>query len=127
MAVVNILLLILQGLLGAAFTGSGTSKLLPGDNPSKQGYAKVRLPMWWLTPIGLTEIVAGISLFVGFFVSLFAVLGTVLAVCTMAGAVLAHVVRDKKFEGYPALVLLVLSSMVLWRHWPELVRLVGIL
>jgi uncharacterized membrane protein YphA (DoxX/SURF4 family) len=123
----NILLLILQGLLGVAFTGSGTSKLLPGDNPSKQGYAKVRLPMWWLTPIGLTEVVAGLSLFVGFFVPFFALLGAVLAVCTMAGAVLAHVVRDRKFEGYAALVLLVISSIVLWRHWPELLRLVGIL
>jgi uncharacterized membrane protein YphA (DoxX/SURF4 family) len=118
----NILSLILQGLLGIVFTASGMFKVLPGDNPSKQGYIKVRLPMWWLTPIGLTEVVAGLSLFVGFFVPFFAVLGAVLAVCTMAGAVLAHVVRDKKFQGYPALVLLVLSSIVLWRHWPELVR-----
>jgi uncharacterized membrane protein YphA (DoxX/SURF4 family) len=123
----NIVLLILQGLLGAAFTASGTLKLLPGDNPSKQGYAKVRLPMWWLTPIGLTEVVAGLSLFAGFFVPSVAVLGAVLAVCTMAGAVLAHVVQDKKFAGYPALVLLILSGLVLWRHWPELVSLVGIL
>jgi uncharacterized membrane protein YphA (DoxX/SURF4 family) len=122
-----IIVLMLQGLLGVVFTASGTFKVLPSDNPSKQSYAKLRLPMWWLAPIGIVEIVAGLSLLVGFFVPTLVVLGAVLAVCTMAGAVLAHIMRDKKFEGYPALVLFVLSSIVLWRHWTELANLVGIL
>jgi uncharacterized membrane protein YphA (DoxX/SURF4 family) len=119
----NIIFLLLQGLLGFGLTMSGVLKVVPGDNPAKQGYAKVRLPMFWLTPIGLIEMMAGLGLIVGFFVPPLAAVGAVLAVCSMAGAVLAHVVQDKRFDGYQALVLLVLSSIVLWQKLPELLSL----
>jgi uncharacterized membrane protein YphA (DoxX/SURF4 family) len=119
----NLLFLILQGFLSIAFLGSGLLKVVPGDTPPKQNYAKMRLPMWWLAPIGYTEVITGLCVLIGFFLPVFLVVGAVLAFCTMAGAVLAHVVRDETYEGYPALVLLLVSGVVLWANWASVMRL----
>lgn len=116
---------LLQGFLALAFVVSGSLKVVPGDNKPKQKFAKMRLPGWWLAPIGITEVFAGLCLLIGFFVFGWTAFGAALAVVTMAGAVLAHVIQDEHYEGYPALILLVVSSLVLWLHWSEVMKLLA--
>lgn len=110
---VGALIIALQSLLIVAFVASGTLKLVPGDNGSKRNYAKLRLPGWWLAPIGAVEVAAALCLFAGFWSPLGAGIGAVLMVATMLGAVASHVVQDARFAGYPALVLLVGSAAFL--------------
>lgn len=113
----------LQGFLVAAFVMSGGLKLLPSDTMAKRNYDKMRLPMWWLAPIGVIELVTGVCLAAGLFFPGWTALGALIGVATMAGAVLAHLVQDKAYDGYSALVLLVVSSVVLWAHGGELTAL----
>ncbi|MGL4609406.1 MAG: DoxX family protein [Trueperaceae bacterium] len=115
----------LQGFLALAFVISGGLKVIPGDNKPKQNFAKMRLPAWWLAPIGITEVLAGLFLVIGFFSFGWSALGAALAVVTMAGAVLAHIIQDEHYEGYPALILLSVGCFVLWLNWSEVMKLLA--
>lgn len=112
----------LQGFLVVAFVMSGGLKLVPGDTMAKRNYDKMRLPIWWLAPIGVTELVTGVCLAVGLFFPGWTAWGALVGVATMAGAVLAHLVQDKTYNSFSALVLLLASSIVLWVHGGELTR-----
>lgn len=119
----NILFLLLQGFLGIAFTASGVLKIIPGNTAPKQNFSKMHLPAWWLGPIGILEVTTGLCILAGFFIPMFLLLGAVLAVCIMASAVLAHLIKDEKYEGYPALILLVVSGLILWGNWEKVTSL----
>jgi uncharacterized membrane protein YphA (DoxX/SURF4 family) len=110
--------IVLQAVLALAFAGSGILKLVPGDTAPKRNYAQLRLPGWWLAPIGAVEVVAALCLLVGFWQPESARAGAALAGCAMLGAVGAHLLRDPRFGGYPALVLLVGSvALLALRAW----------
>lgn len=64
----QIALAILQGLIGVAFTPNGIMKLL-GVGPSIQHFKEFRYPRWFLSFTGAVEVLAGIGLLVGFWIT----------------------------------------------------------
>jgi uncharacterized membrane protein YphA (DoxX/SURF4 family) len=118
-----------QVFLGIAAFGSGVMKIIPGETVPKKNFAKMQLPAWWLAPIGMLEALCGIGLLIGFWWPTVAAISAALMACTMLGAVSAHVrsliFLGKKYDGYPALVLLVISAGVLIGRWVDLAVLVS--
>ncbi len=112
------MMLVVQGLLAIAMLGSGGLKIVPGDTEPKKNFEAMRLPMWWLAPIGWLEVLVGIALISGFFVPRAAAFGALMGLGIMVSAVGAHVVQDKNgFDGYPAVVLALLSGAVVLGNW----------
>jgi DoxX-like family len=63
--------IIVQGFLCIAMFGSGGLKVIPGETVPKKNFTNMRLPGWWLMPIGVIEVLIGVGLLIGFFVPSF--------------------------------------------------------
>ena len=122
----TILTMILQAFLGVAFVGSGGLKVVSGNTEPKKNFAKMRLPNWWLAPIGLLEVLTGFGLLLGFVFPVLVTIAALVAACTMFGATIAHVIQDRPFNGYPALVLLVIAGFILTSSWYQLALFGGV-
>jgi uncharacterized membrane protein YphA (DoxX/SURF4 family) len=114
-----------QVFLGIASFGSGVLKIIPGETVPKKNFAKMQLPAWWLAPIGMLEALCGVGLLIGFWWPTVAAISAALMACTMLGAVGAHIIQDQKYDGYPALLLLIISAGVLIGRWADLAVLVS--
>jgi uncharacterized membrane protein YphA (DoxX/SURF4 family) len=119
------IILVGQAFLGIASLASGVLKIIPGDTAPKKNFAKMRLPAWWLAPIGWLEALCGLGLLIGFWWPFAAAISAALMGVIMLGAVGAHVIQDEKYEGYPALVLLIISAGVLLGRWSALAGFVS--
>jgi putative oxidoreductase len=84
---------IVQGLLGLIMVGAGSAKLL-GIDLAKKDFERYGYPEWFFVVTGGIEVVGGLGLLVGLvFAPMLAVLGGMLLIATMAGAILTHLVR----------------------------------
>ncbi len=106
-------LLVIQALLTLAFVGAGAAKLA-GVEMMVQTFDAVGLGQWFRYVTGLIEIGSAILLwFPGM-----QWIGAGLLVCTMIGAVLAHLFLIGP-SAVPALVLGILAAVVLWARKPS--------
>lgn len=84
---------ILQVLLGAGFIGFGATKLLTNKMVSE--YKRFGLPIWFKWITGSIEGLCGILLIVGLWYPLSAIIGALILVFMMLGAVITHArIRD---------------------------------
>ncbi len=104
----NIALWILQALLALAFLGAGFGKL-SGQPMMVEEFDKLGLGQWFRFFTGAIELSSAILLLV----PRLTFVGAGLLVCTMTGAVVAHLL---KLGGSPVppLVLLALSGLIAW-------------
>lgn len=104
----NILLWILQVLVALAFLGAGFAKL-SGQPMMIEMFEKLGLGQWFRYLTGSIELGSAIMLLI----PRITFVGAALLVCTMTGAVAAHLF---KLGGSPAgpLVLLMLSGLIIW-------------
>ena len=112
----NTVLLVLRGLLTLAFLAAGTAKLM-GVEMMVGTFDKVGLGQWFRYVTGLIEVGSAILLWVPGFQAIAAGL----LVCTMIGAVLAHLFIIGP-SAVPALVLGVLAAVTLYAHRGQLSR-----
>ena len=115
----NIFAWSLQILLAVVFLGAGGAKLA-GFPMMVQIYDLIGIGQWFRIVTGLVEVTGAIVLLVPGY----ALGGAVLLACTMAGAVLAHVVILPAPVA-PAAVLLVLCLSVAWLRRNQLPVLGG--
>ena len=84
---------LVQGLLGLIMMGAGSAKLI-GIDLAKEDFERYDYPQWFFVVTGGIEVVGGLGLLVGLgFAPSLAVLGGLLIVATMAGAILTHLFR----------------------------------
>jgi len=104
----NIALWILQVLLAAAFLMAGTAKL-SGQPMMVDQFARLGVGQWFRYFTGGIEVGAAVMLLLPSLASL----GAFLLMCTMLGAITAHLI---KLGGSPvaAIVLLLLSMAIAW-------------
>lgn len=112
----NTLLLVVKGLLTLAFLAAGTAKLL-GVEMMVQTFDAVGFGQWFRYVTGLIEIGSAILLWVPGMQAIAAGL----LVCTMIGAVLAHLFLIGP-SAVPALVLGVLAAITLYANRGQLSR-----
>ena len=110
----NIALWVLQVLLAFAFLGAGFSKLT-GQPAMVDVFQQVGFGQWLRYLTGGIEVVSAILLLVPRFVGL----GALLLAATMLGAVCTHLFLIGG-SPVPAIVLLVLSSLLLWGRMDRL-------
>ena len=116
----NIALWILSGLLGLAFIFGGATKLLAMP-PHPEHFAGWGYPGWFMYLTGAIELVSAILLFI----PRVAAFGAALLVPTMIGAALTHLTHADAAHVAPSLVMLVLSSAVLYGRRDTLLKLIG--
>ncbi|MGE7623068.1 DoxX family protein [Viridibacillus sp. NPDC096237] len=110
----EIVSMILHGLLAATFLMAGLGKV-SGSKMHVEGFQHWRLPQWFRVTTGLVELVAAISLIVGFWINDWATFGAALLAITAIGGVLTHVrVKDSIKETLPIIVLGLLAFGVLF-------------
>jgi putative oxidoreductase len=81
---------VVQGLLGLAMVGAGSGKLI-GIDLSVKDFERYGYPEWFRFVTGGIETIGGLGLLVGLvFAPILAVLGGMLLIATMIGAVLTH-------------------------------------
>ncbi len=104
-----IIIWIVTVLLLLGFGGAGLAKVM-GAEPMVQPLASYGLPMWFITLLGVGEVVGAIGLLVRPVSSLAA-----LGLATIAfGAIVNHAVNPPITMAIPAIILLVLSLAVAW-------------
>lgn len=82
-----------QGLLGLAMVAAGSGKLI-GIDLSVKDFERYGYPEWFRYVTGVIETTGGLGLLVGLlFAPMLAVLGGMLIVATMIGALLTHQFR----------------------------------
>ncbi len=105
-------LLALKALAALAFLGAGSMKLI-GNPDMIAVFDAIGAGQWFRYVTGLIEVVSAILLFVPGF----QLIGAGLLAVTMVGAILAHVlILGPSFV--PALVLLVIVSIIAYAHRP---------
>jgi putative oxidoreductase len=110
----NVVLWVVQILLAAAFLMAGFSKLA-GQPEMVANFDTIGLGQWFRYFTGAFEIVAAAFLVIPRLTPV----GAAMLLCTMAGAVLAHlVVLDG--SPVPAVVLGLLAALVLWGRFANL-------
>jgi putative oxidoreductase len=116
----NIVLWVLQVLVGLAIIGGGAAKLAGAETMVKN-FEAVGLGQWFRYLTGGWEVLAGVLLLV----PKLSGLGAALLVPVMAGAVLAHLV---KLGGSPvaAVVFLVLAVVIAWGRRRQTLALLGL-
>lgn len=108
----DILIWILQGLLGAAFLMAGLGKIV-GSKMHKEGFAKWRLPQWFRVVTGIIELVAAVLLIVGFWQKDLVLYGALMVVVIGLGGTLTHVrIKDPMKDTMPIIVLGVLGLIL---------------
>ncbi|WP_458208848.1 DoxX family protein [Haladaptatus sp. NG-SE-30] len=84
---------VVQGLLGLIMVGAGSVKLL-GVELAKKDFERYGYPEWFRFVTGGIEVSGGLGLLVGLaFAQILAVLGGILIIGTMIGAILTHLFR----------------------------------
>ncbi|WP_266082596.1 DoxX family protein [Haladaptatus caseinilyticus] len=84
---------IVQGLLGLIMVGAGSVKII-GVDIVKKDFKRYGYPEWFRFVTGGIEVIGGLGLLVGLlFAPILAILGGVLIVATMIGAILTHFFR----------------------------------
>ncbi|WP_458189983.1 DoxX family protein [Haladaptatus sp. NG-WS-4] len=84
---------VVQGLLGLIMVGAGSAKLI-GVDIAKKDFERYGYPQWFFVVTGGIEVVGGLGLLVGLvFAPILAVLGGLLIIATMIGAILTHLFR----------------------------------
>ncbi len=111
-----IIIWIVTVLLLLGFGGAGLAKVM-GAEPMVQPLASYGLPMWFITLLGVGEVVGAIGLLVRP-VSSLAALG--LAAIAF-GAIVNHAVNPPITMAIPAIILLVLSLAVAWMRGGDFV------
>ena len=115
----NIALWILQVLLALAFLGAGYAKL-SGAPVMVQSFEAIGVGQWFRYVTGGLEVVAATLLLVPFLIPI----GAFLLTATMLAAVATHLFLIGG-DPTPAIVLLVLSSFVLWGRWNRISPLIA--
>lgn len=110
------ILLVIKGLLTLAFLAAGTAKLM-GVEMMVQTFDKVGVGQWFRYVTGIIEVGSAILLWVPGMQAIAAGL----LVCTMIGAVLAHLFLIGP-SAVPALVLGVLAATTLYANRGQLSR-----
>ncbi len=111
-----IIIWIVTVLLLLGFGGAGLAKVM-GAEPMVQALASYGLPTWFITLLGVGEVVGAIGLLVRP-VSSLAALG--LAAIAF-GAIVNHAVNPPFMMAIPAIILLVLSLAVVWMRGGDFV------
>ncbi|HLV97609.1 MAG TPA: DoxX family protein [Ktedonobacterales bacterium] len=121
----SIVAIVLQVLLALAFLLTAVRKLA-GTKASVQMRDLLHVAPWFWMVTGVIELVAAVGLVVGIWIAPLAVLGALLLVATMAGAVFTQLVNRQPFQrALPAVVLLALGLVVVLAHWSDATRLLG--
>ncbi|KAB2443665.1 DoxX family protein [Bacillus luti] len=108
----DILIWILQGLLGAAFLMAGLGKTF-GSKMHKEAFKKWQLPQWFRVVTGLVELVAAVLLIAGFLQKDLVLYGALMIVAIGIGGLLTHIrVKDSMKESMPIIVLGVLGLVL---------------
>ncbi|MGB3682638.1 MAG: DoxX family protein [Rubrobacteraceae bacterium] len=109
----GVLTVILQVVLGLAFLGAGGSKLA-GARQMKGDFDRFGYPRWFMYFTGGLETVAALGVLAGIFVPVLALLGGLLLVATMVGAIATHVrMKDPGSKIASPAILLSLAIIVL--------------
>lgn len=114
MATTDTAILAIGGLLGALMVISGGVKIV-GTEFHRTQFDQFGYPQWFIPVSGMIELVGGVGVLVGLvFAPLLAVLGGLLIVATMIGAILSHLFRadDPLSASVPATVFLVAGLVV---------------
>jgi putative oxidoreductase len=84
---------VVQGLLGLIMMGAGSAKII-GIDLAKKDFERYGYPEWFRYVTGGIEVIGGLGLLVGLVVApILAVLGGLLIIATMTGAILTHLFR----------------------------------
>ncbi len=114
-----ILSIILQVLLGLGFLMFGYQKFTSDD--MKQGFHYFGYGDGFRVFTGLFEVVAGIIVLVGIWVSSLATVGGIMIVVTMIGAILTHIkMKDSVKNMSMPIILFVLGGVVTIINWNAL-------
>ncbi|WP_084156949.1 DoxX family protein [Haladaptatus cibarius] len=93
MSTIETVILLVQGLLGLIMLAAGIAKLI-GIDLVVADFDRYGYPEWFRFVTGCIEAFGGLGLLVGLvFAPILAVLGGLLIVATMAGAILTHLFR----------------------------------
>lgn len=113
MSVMSTALLGIKGLLGVAMVGAGGMKLA-GAEDLVEDFERYGYPQWFRALTGAIEVLAAVVLFASFFMSSsIELLGSVVVVVVMFGALVTHVkVGDDVSDMIPPVVLLALALVV---------------
>lgn len=110
-------LLGMQGVLALAMVGAGGAKIA-GIESQIEEFQRYGYPQWFRLATGGIELLAGVVLVAGLFVTpVLALGGSLLVVATMVGAVVTHVrMGDPATDIAPSAILLMLALGVSWHH-----------
>lgn len=109
-------LLGMQGVLALAMVGAGGAKIA-GIESQIEEFQRYGYPQWFRLATGGIELLAGVVLVAGLFVTPVLALGGSLLVATMVGAVVTHVrMGDPATDIAPSAILLMLALGVSWYH-----------
>lgn len=106
-----------QSVLALAMIGAGGVKL-GGIESQIEEFQRYGYPQWFRLVTGSIELLAGVVLVAGLFVTpVLALGGSLLVVATMVGAVVTHVrMGDPATDIAPSMILLMLALGVSWYH-----------
>lgn len=114
MSTIETAILVVQGLLGLIMLASGGVKFLGLEFHTTQ-FDQFRYPQWFLDVTGGVEVLGGLGLLAGLvFAPMFGVLGGIVIIATMIGAILTHLVRvdDPLSAAVPAAIFLIAGLVV---------------
>ncbi|GCE11950.1 DoxX family protein [Tengunoibacter tsumagoiensis] len=110
----NIALLILEGITGIAFGLNGLLKILR-KGPSVAHFEGFRYPRWFLVTVGFMELLVGVGMLAGFWVPFLLLLGSILLIIVMVGAIFTHLVRKRDTfipDVFPATIGLIIAIVL---------------
>lgn len=117
---VNIIATILQVLLGLAFLGAGTPKVM-GQQQMVDSFRKWGYPQWFRPIVGSGEILCGIGVLLGIAWGWIAVLAALGLIFAMLGALFTHMrIHDETQAFIPPSVLLLIAVVVVALRWTTL-------
>jgi len=108
-------------LLALGMFGAGGSKI-GGVESQVTEFQRYGYPQWFRLATGSIELLAGVVLVAGLFVTpVLALVGSLLVATTMAGAVITHIrMEDSAADIAPSVILLALALMVCVYHLSSL-------
>lgn len=110
----EIVIWILQGLLGLAFLTAGAGKAF-GSKTHKEAFTHWQLPQWFRVVTGIVELAIAVLLIVGFWKSEWILYGAYLIVAVGIGGIFTHVrVKDVAKDTLPITVLGILGLILLF-------------
>lgn len=110
---------VVQGLLGLVMVGAGSVKII-GIDIAKEDFERYGYPEWFRFVTGGIEAIGGLGLLVGLvFAPILAVLGGMLIVATMIGAILTHLFRvdDPLWRSVGPAIYLIAGLFVISFQW----------